>query len=426
MFRESLANFSTGCEVGYHAPFNAPRGISPREVLIGQGEVIDSGEKRGDHMMHDFLANNRNDLIARCTAKVAERPKRNATPRQLENGVPMFLEQLQRTLEAEFDGDGDGEKISGASGGDGTALSEMGISAAAHGKQLLDLEYTVDQVVHDYGDLCQAITDLAFERDAPFATDEFRILNRCLDNAIASAVTEFSSQRDTVLAQKQSIDVNEQLGFFMHELRNSLNTAKLAAAALETGNLSISGATGSVLKRSHEAMRILIDRSLVEVRAKSEQAAQSAIFSLADFINEAAEAAGLEANKQECVFIVAPVDTLLRINANRALLLGALANLLQNAFKFTRHHTEVTLTAYGHADRVFIDVQDHCGGLPPGNAEKMFVPFTQRGDDKTGLGLGLTIARQSITADGGFLTVKDAPGSGCTFSINLPRYSPQS
>ena len=119
---------------------------------------------------------------------------------QLLNGVPLFLDQLIKTLEAEDVDDSVASlRISGASGGDGIALSELGVSAGAHGKQLLVLGYTVDQVVHDYGDLCQAITELAFERDAPFAVEEFRTLNRCLDNAIADAVTEFSYQRDLTL-----------------------------------------------------------------------------------------------------------------------------------------------------------------------------------------------------------------------------------
>ena len=61
--------------------------------------------------------------------------------------------------------------ISGAPGGDAQSLSEMGASAAVHGKDLWELGYTIDQVVHDYGDLCQAITDLAVERDAPFSVD---------------------------------------------------------------------------------------------------------------------------------------------------------------------------------------------------------------------------------------------------------------
>ncbi|CAE6862664.1 hypothetical protein R69776_08090 [Paraburkholderia nemoris] len=143
-------------------------------------------------MMHVFLTNNRDALIERCRAKVAQRPAREATVQQLQNGVPLFLDQLIRTLRMEQTSQPmDSRKISGPSGG-GASPSEVGKSAAEHGRELLTLGFSVDQVVHDYGDLCQAITDLAFERDAPFLIDEFRTLNRCLDNAIADAVTEFS------------------------------------------------------------------------------------------------------------------------------------------------------------------------------------------------------------------------------------------
>ena len=69
-------------------------------------------------MMHTFLTNNRSELIDRCKAKVAARPRRAATEEQLANGVPMFLVQLIRTLEAEDGGQAaDGVRISGTSGG---------------------------------------------------------------------------------------------------------------------------------------------------------------------------------------------------------------------------------------------------------------------------------------------------------------------
>lgn len=376
--------------------------------------------------MHRFLANNRDELIARCKAKVAMRPRRAATEAQLRNGVPLFLEQLRRTLEAEEGGEAaESLKISGASGGDGQTLSEMGVSAAAHGKQLLQLGFSVDQVVHDYGDLCQAITDLAVERDAPFSIDQFRTLNRCLDNAIADAVTEFSFQRDATIARQQSAEVNERIGFLVHELRNSVGTAALAVAALELGNLPISGATGSVLKRSLAALVSLIDHTLDEVRINAAAAAQGQAFSLALFIADAARAAALDAAQRGCLFSVPVVAPQLEIAGNRERLLAALANVLQNAFKFTRPSTEVTLTAYAVGERVFMDVQDHRGGLPEGDAEKLFIPFSQRSDDKTGLGLGLSIARQSVEADGGTLSVKNSPGSGCVFTLSLPRQAMQ-
>jgi signal transduction histidine kinase len=371
-------------------------------------------------MMHEFLFNNRDDLIARCKSKVALRPKREATDDQLKNGIPLFLDQLTRTLEAEQRNDGKSSlEISGSSGGDLLALSEVGVSAATHGKALLILGYSVDQVVHDYGDLCQAIADLAFERDAPFSIDEYRTLNRCLDNAIADAVSAFSVQRDSRIAEKTSTDSNQRLGFLVHELRNSLNVAKLATQAMEMGGLTITGATGAVLKRSHASMQQLIDSSLADVRNLSDANNQS-IFSLASFISEAQASADLEATSRGCSLAVAAVDPVLRIQANRDRLLGALANLLGNAFKFTQAHTQITLTAYLFENRILVDVADCCGGLPEDYENKLFTPFVQLGDDKSGLGLGLAVARQSVEAFGGTLTARNLPGHGCIFTISLP------
>jgi signal transduction histidine kinase len=371
-------------------------------------------------MMHRFLINNRDELISRCKTKVAQRPRRAATEQQLANGVPLFLDQLTRTLAAEqADEAEEGIRISGGPGGDSLALSELGLGAAAHGRELLKLGYSVDQVVHDYGDVCQAITDLAFERDAPFAIGEFRTLNRCLDNAIADAVTEFSLQRDTQIARQQDADAHERLGFMVHELRNSLGTAILAVRALELGNMTVSGATGAVLKRSLSSLGNLISRSLAEVRSSAPE--QRHAFSVASLITDAENAAQLDASAAGCAFEVAPVDPLLGVDANRELLLAALTNLLQNAFKFTRSHTKVMLTARGAGEDVVIEVEDHCGGLSPESVAKMFIPFNQGSNDKSGLGLGLCIARQSVEADSGTLTVRDVPGTGCVFSIRLPR-----
>lgn len=371
--------------------------------------------------MHTFLKNNRDELIARCKQKVAQRPKRAATAKQLENGVPMFLDQLTRTLEAEEANEsGESVKISGPAGGDTQALSEMGVTATAHGKQLLKLGYTVDQVVHDYGDLCQAITDLAFERDAPFAVAEFRTLNRCLDNAIADAVTEFSFQRDAKLAERYAYEANERTGNLAHELRNSLNIVVLAVRAIELGNMPMTGATGAVVKRGLTTLGNLITRSIEEVRRGIPDERET--FSVSSFIADAELAAQLDATFGGVAFSVVPVNAGLGVRANRELLLSALGNLLQNAFKFTHSATEVTLKAYAFGEHVLIEVQDHCGGLPPGSAEKMFTPFNQRSDDKSGLGLGLSIARQSIEADAGTLSVRDVPGVGCVFTISLPHY----
>ena len=373
-------------------------------------------------MMHSFLSNHRADLIERCRIKVAQRPARAASNEQLENGIPLFLDQLIRTLRAEqTDTPLDGLAISGPPNGT-VALNEVGETAAQHGKTLLGLGFTVDQVVHDYGDLCQAITDLAFERNTPFSIDEFRTLNRCLDNAIADAVTEFSYLKDALTTAKSDGEHNAALGAFAHELRNVLSTATLAFTAIRVGNLALSGATGSVLERSLSEMRISIDRSLEEVRSIDDMGRPESVFALNAFIADAMEAGQLMASTTTCTLLVSDVDADLNIMGNRGLLQAALTNLLQNAFKFTHAHSQVTLNAYAMADRIVIDVIDECGGLPPGFGERMFQAFAQGAPDRSGLGLGLSIARRSVEASGGTLTVRDVPGMGCVFTMRVRRY----
>ena len=371
--------------------------------------------------MHVFLDDNREELIERCRAKVALRLRRTASPIQLAKGVPLFLDQLIRTLQAEDEGDSESSvDISGASGGDTMALSEIGVSAAAHGKLLLDLGYTLEQVVHDYGDLCQAITDLAVERGAPFAIDEFRTLNRCLDNAIADAAASFASQRDLTVALKYSADENQRLGFLVHELRNSLQTATAAFSALEAGRLAIGGSTSGLVKRSLASMGDLLTDSISVVRNHAQQTKKERL-SLVLLVNDARVASSAYASTGGCTLRVSEVDPSLMVDGDRVRLAAALVNLLQNAFKFSHADSDVQLRAYGRDDRVFIEVEDRCGGLPPGAAENLFEPFRQAGRDRSGLGLGVSIARQSVQADGGSLSVRDLPRSGCIFTIELPR-----
>ena len=121
--------------------------------------------------------------------------------------------------------------------------------------------------------------------------------------------------------------------------------------------------------------------------------------------------------------IVSPVAYGIHVDADPQILSAAISNLLQNAFKFSRPHGHVALRAAATGDRVLIEIEDECGGLPLGVAEDMFRPFQQRNATRTGLGLGLTISRKGVEAMGGTISVRDLPGKGCIFSIELPRLS---
>lgn len=380
-----------------------------------------------DASMFRFLQENHEALIARSKASGAHRARHAGTEKELRNGIPQFLEQLARTLHAEADRDAsESFRISGAAGGSAPALTEIGISATAHGRQLLELGYTVDQVVHDYGDICQAITGLAAERHEPFTPEEFRTLNRCLDNAIADAVTEFSAHHELVMLRGWTAEANERVGSMVHELRNAVHTASLAVRAMESGSLPVQGATGGVLKRSLAAMTSLLLESAALVRATAGTDRSAEVFSVASLLADAAAAASLDAVARGCLFTADAVDGRLAVRGSRELLLGAVVNLLQNGFKFTLPGSHVRLGAHaGGTGHVLIEVADHCGGLAVGSAERMFKPFAQAGADRSGLGLGLSIARRNVEADGGTLSVRDVPGSGCIFTISLPAHAPE-
>ncbi|MEO5691916.1 MAG: HAMP domain-containing sensor histidine kinase [Usitatibacter sp.] len=364
-------------------------------------------------MLHQFLSDNRAELVDRCEAKVAARTSPDKGANFVGHGVPLFLEQLISRLRDDTELD---------MPHDPRTDSLIAQAAVLHGKELLEHGFTVNQLVHDYGDLCQAITELASERQAPIEVEEFHTLNLCLDNAIADSVTAFSQTRDSIESDRHSAELNERLGFLAHELRNSLHTASLALSVIKQRKVGIEGATGAILDRSLVEMRSLIDRSLTDVRITAGLFPRSRLFSLSDFITEIGLSASLEAGVRGCTLSVAPVDISLAVHADRELLLSALGNLLHNAFKFTHRGSEVALTARVKGDRILLEVADHCGGLPAGDTEKMFVKFSQAGADRSGIGLGLSIARRTVELNLGTLTARDVPGTGCVFTINLPKH----
>lgn len=351
-------------------------------------------------VLHEFVTGNRSEIIARTRAKVGTRAAPRPTAEELENGVPLFLDQLVEALRLST----------------GNGSHAIGASAAKHGGDLLSRGFTIAQVVYDYGDVCQAVTELADETDAPITADEFHTLNRCCDDAIAGAVTEYSRQRE----RSQSDLEAERLGFLAHELRNKLSGAVLAYATLKTGRVGIGGSTGALLERNLRGMRDLIDRSLVEVRIESGTRYWERI-GVAELVEEIELHAALEANEHGVQLTVGPVPLDLEVTADRPILAAAIENLLQNAFKFSRAHGHVSLTTSSTPAGVLFEVEDECGGLPAGTAEELFRPFTQRGSNRTGVGLGLSISRRGVEANGGKIGVRDLPGKGCVFTISLPR-----
>jgi len=335
-------------------------------------------------------------VVDLARARVAKRSAPRPTDEELARGIPLFVDQLVDAL-----------RIKSAEG-------RLEASAAVHGADLLRMGFTIAQVVHDYGDVCQVITQLAIDQAAHISAREFQRLNKCLDDAIAEAVTEYSRVREGSIADHET----ERLGFLAHELRNRINAATMAFGILKDGQVSVGGSTGAVLERNLHALQDLITRSLAEVRVQS-GVQHSARLKVRHLLEEIEAEASMLADRKGVHFTVTQVPPDLYIDVDRALLAAALMNLLTNAFKFTPPQGNVWLRTTVTGDRVSFEVEDECGGLPAGDSDTLFETWTQRSTDKRGLGLGLPLVRRSVEAIGGEVKVTNMPGKGCVFDISV-------
>jgi signal transduction histidine kinase len=353
-------------------------------------------------MLFEFIDLNHQDIVNRTRKKVRGRGWPSVSAQEIEHGVPLFLAQLIDTLRLEMTAEP-------------FPSDAIGSTATRHGAELLAAGFTVAQVVHDYGDICQAITEIAVDQHAPITVEEFHTLNRCLDTAIAEAVTEYMR----LTAQQRSDDEVERLGQAAHELRNFLNGALLAFHALKRGAVAISGSTGAVLGRALVSLQDVVDRTLSEVRLAAGKQ-QTEHLDVSTFMDDIAATSILHSEHRGVRFTVTAVEPGLSIDADSQLLTSAIMNLLHNAFKYTRAGGTVTLGAHAQSERLLIDVQDECGGIQD-NEMDLFRAFgDRRNNDRSGLGLGLSIARQAVRVNAGEIHVRNMPEKGCIFTIDLP------
>ena len=353
-------------------------------------------------MLDEFVTLNRHAIIAKTREKVSTRGWPQVTVVELEHGVPVFLTQLAETLRLEF-----------------TSIpfspTAIGDAATRHGRELFSLGFNVSQVVHVYGDICQAVTELAGELNAPITISEFHILNRCLDTAIAEAVTEHAR----ITAATARTDELERTGHLAHEVRNYLNTATMAFDVLKRGTVGVTGSTGAVLGRSLISMRTVVENSLADIRTAARHH-RPEVISIGNLLDDVVVAARLHADYTGLALIIDPIDPDLKVEVDAQLLESALMNLFTNACKYTREGGRVTLRARADGGKLLIEVEDECGGIPETKGDP-FAPFGERrGKDRSGLGLGLSIARNAVRAQNGDISVRNIPGQGCVFKIELP------
>lgn len=347
--------------------------------------------------MDEFIAAHRDEILARALCTLASSyPQRS--PEEVLDGAVVFLDEVVGALRLDASGAPDAE-----------IFASFGVpSAAEHGSTRHSQGVAIGRVVHDYGALCDKLHEVAEERGTRFELREHQVLNRCVDEAVARAVEAF--------AAKASFSESERLGFLVHEIRNAACSGSLAFQLLRSGKVPVGGKTAAVIERALGQIEALAGHALDEARLAAGPVGQRERVALTELLGEVVEGAFPERG----IHVELAAEPGLEVEADRALLASAVGNLLQNAIKFTRDDEVVRLRACSIDQAVRIEVEDRCGGLPEGAADRMFEPFVRRSNHRRGVGLGLAIARRAIEAHGGTLTVRDLPGVGCVMTVLLP------
>ena len=291
-------------------------------------------------------------------------------------------------------------------------------AASHHGASMLRGGYPIVNVVQSYGDLRQAVTSVAAEANIRIAAGDLCVFNRCLDKAIAHAVREYNR----IVDERRAAAEIQRLGAAAHELRDQLQTARLSLRALQSSGAPINGPSGQLLERALGNLTAVAERMLSEVRLGADVTRREPI-ELAPFVEEVAITSALNAESGGVTFTL-DAETTGTIDGDRHQLMSAVMNIVRNALKFTKPGGEVRLTVRMTTTRLFMAVQDQCGGLPE-PASQITNTFTdRRGADRSGLGLGLSIANKIIRSHAGQITVRNVPGCGCVFTVELPVAAP--
>ena len=380
-------------------------------------------------MLHEFLKNHKREVLAACAAKSAELGGMRISSDEMNTGLPVFFGQLLIELERNPSEPDESAvdrpaMVRAADASDEPAIAraagrpfeaEVALAAGNYGSEMQKRGFTLSHVVHAYGSMCQAITELVIGKNEPIAPVEFKKLNRCLDVAIAGAVTTFQA-RHVSLDNSREV---QHLGFLAHELRNALTTVIVSLRLIKNGVVGFGGSTGQVLDRGLKHIQELIDRSLTEVRLRVDPKVHTEPAFLLQLVDQIAVTAEVEAEAKKQRLEIR-IDPAIVVEADPYLLYSALSNIIQNAIKYTNVGGLIQVRGTVDGDQAVIEIEDRCGGLRSASPNDLFKPYEQQHTNREGIGLGLTIAHRAITLNRGTIEVENFPGRGCLFRIKLP------
>ena len=346
-----------------------------------------------------LLKARRDELIDRWLRAARRENTVDPLPKgQLVDRIPIFIDELIVALHP-----------------DALPLPSLGETAVEHGAQRFGLGFNVAEVIREYGILHRAILDLASDSAVTIELGEHQLISRWLNSGIASAISQYVSERDAELHRSAS----EHLGFIAHEIRNPLSSARMAFDLMTRGEAAHAKRASELLARNLRRVADVVDNALNQASLKMGLVPRLSRIPLLPFLQEIDLDASAEAGAKDITVVIDGAAEL-TIEADARLLRSAVSNLLYNAIKFSRPGSTVVVRASSAPGEITVEVEDRCGGLPAGRAEELFLPLVQRSSDHSGFGLGLAIAMQAAEAHNGSIRVRDVPGVGCIFTVNLP------
>lgn len=212
-----------------------------------------------------------------------------------------------------------------------------------------------------------------------------------------------------------------------HELKTPIGALALLAETIAAGDDSATHElSGRLVREADRLARIvddLLDLSLIEAQEKPSRTAVS----VRQLLDDAIERVRAGADAQRIPIVVSGAVDDLMLTCDPTQIVSALANLLDNAVKYSDEGQPVEVIARAEDVRIVFEVRDHGIGIPASDLERIFERFYRvdraRSRATGGTGLGLSIVRHVAQAHDGDVTVDSVEGEGSTFRLVLPARS---
>jgi signal transduction histidine kinase len=297
-------------------------------------------------------------------------------------------------------------------------------AAKEHGKQRFRSGFDIEAVVLEYGVVRECVFELISEPDYTPTVQEFRMLSKCLIDAIAAAISEYAGQREEEVRNRSEFE-KQLLGIVSHDLRDPLNTIGLSAATLlrRSGidELYVRGLT-RILSSAKRATRLIADLlDFTQARVGGGIPIRTKEFNFHDLARQIVDEMSLSHPERQIAFTQAgsgegiwDPDRITQV----------LVNLLTNALQHSPAGTIVRVATRAANGEVWLVINNQGRLLSDEEIPSLFEPF-HRGNETPAepgsLGLGLFIAKQIVSAHRGKIEVTSSEEAGTTVTVHFPR-----